>query len=100
MEEAVVNAVYHRSYDNLREPTKIYLYPDRMEIISYPGPLQGIEARHLGQDGVVPPVPARNRRIGEFLKELRLAEGRGTGTAQNSSSNGGKWVSRTAIRLR
>ena len=79
MEEAVVNAVYHRSYDNLREPTKIYLYPDRMEIISYPGPLQGIEARHLVQDGVVPPVPARNRRIGEFLKELRLAEGRGTG---------------------
>ena len=27
----------------------------------------------------VPPIPARNRRIGEFLKELRLAEGRGTG---------------------
>jgi ATP-dependent DNA helicase RecG len=27
----------------------------------------------------MPPVPARNRRIGEFLKELRLAEGRGTG---------------------
>ena len=79
MEEAVVNAVYHRSYDNLREPTKIYLYPDRMEIISYPGPLQGIEAHHLVRDGVVPPVPARNRRIGEFLKELRLAEGRGTG---------------------
>ncbi len=79
MEEAVVNAVYHRSYDNLREPTKIYLYPDRLEIISYPGPLQGIEAHHLVQDGIVPPVPARNRRIGEFLKELRLAEGRGTG---------------------
>ena len=79
MEEAVVNAVYHRSYDNLPEPTKIYLYPDRMEIISYPGPLHGIEAHHLVPDGVVPPVPARNRRIGEFLKELRLAEGRGTG---------------------
>ena len=40
MEEAVVNAVYHRSYDNNPEPTKIYLYPDRMEIISYPGPQQ------------------------------------------------------------
>ena len=78
MEEAVVNAVYHRSYDNLLEPTKIYVYPDRMEIISYPGPLHGIEARHFAA-GIVPPVPARNRRIGEFLKELRLAEGRGTG---------------------
>ena len=79
MEEAVVNAVYHRSYDNNPEPMKVYLYPDRMEIISYPGPRQGIERRHLAPDGRVPPVPARNRRIGEFLKELRLAEGRGTG---------------------
>ncbi|MBI5350064.1 MAG: hypothetical protein HZB77_12255, partial [Chloroflexi bacterium] len=26
-----------------------------------------------------PPVPNRNRRIGEFLKELELAEARGTG---------------------
>ena len=31
--EAVVNAVYHRSYQEV-EPTKIYLYPDRMEITS------------------------------------------------------------------
>ena len=79
MEEAVVNAVYHRSYDNHPEPSKIYLYPDRMEIISYPGPLPGIEKHHLASDGRVPPIPARNRRIGGFLKELRLAEGRGTG---------------------
>ena len=79
MEEAVVNAVYHRSYDNNPEPTKIYMYPDRMEIISYPGPLPGIEKQHLAKGGNVPPIPARNRRIGEFLKELRLAEGRGTG---------------------
>ncbi len=67
MGEAVVNAVYHRGYDEPTDPIKIYLYPDRMEITSYPGPVPG------------PPVPARNRRIGEFLKELRLAEGRGTG---------------------
>ena len=79
MEEAVVNAVYHRSYDDNPEPTKIYLYPDRMEIISYPGPLPGIEKHHLASGGRVPPIPSRNRRIGEFLKELRLAEGRGTG---------------------
>ena len=79
IEEAVVNAVYHRSYDGNPEPTKIYLYPDRMEIISYPGPMQGIEARHFAPGGTVPLTTARNRRIGEFLKELRLAEGRGTG---------------------
>ena len=78
MEEALVNAVYHRSYE-IREPIKVYLYPDRMEIISYPGPVPGIEMRHLQAGGTVPPVQSRNRRIGEFLKELKLAEGRGTG---------------------
>lgn len=78
MEEALVNAVYHRSYE-IREPIKVYLYPDRMEIISYPGPVAGIEIHHLQAGETVPPVQSRNRRIGEFLKELDLAEGRGTG---------------------
>jgi ATP-dependent DNA helicase RecG len=78
MEEAIVNAVYHRSYETPPEPTKIYLYPDRMEVVSYPGPVPGIQMDHL-RECKIPPVPARNRRIGEFLKDLRLAEGRGTG---------------------
>ncbi|MDL2275468.1 putative DNA binding domain-containing protein [Desulfosarcina sp. OttesenSCG-928-G10] len=79
LREALVNAVYHKSYEAQPEPVKVYLYPDRMEIISYPGPTSGIELPHLRQEAPMPPVPARNRRIGEFLKELRLAEGRGTG---------------------
>lgn len=79
LREAVVNAVYHRSYEDSVEPAKIYLYPNRIEVISYPGPVQGIEMRHLSGTSTPPPVPARNRRIGEFLKELRLAESRGTG---------------------
>lgn len=79
LREALVNAVYHRSYDGVPEPTKVYLYPDRMEIISYPGPVPGIDPRHFDDPISIPPVPARNRRIGEFLKELRLAEARGTG---------------------
>ena len=54
-------------------------YPDRLEITSYPGPVPGIEVRHLQPDANVPAVPARNRRIGELLKELGLAEGRLTG---------------------
>jgi len=79
VEEAVVNAVYHRSYDGEYEPVKVYSYPDRMQIVSYPGPVPGIEPHHFLPGNRVPPAPARNRRIGEFLKELRLAEGRGTG---------------------
>lgn len=79
LREALVNAVYHRAYEGVQEPIKVYLYPDRLEIISYPGPVPGIELKHLDGTAPLPPVPARNRRIGELLKELRLAEGRGTG---------------------
>lgn len=79
LEEAIVNAVYHRSYEGNPEPTKIYLYPDRLEITSYPGPVAGLMPEHLAGTQVPPSVPARNRRIGELLKELRLCESRGTG---------------------
>jgi ATP-dependent DNA helicase RecG len=74
-----VNAVYHRSYESEPEPIKVYLHPDRIEIISYPGPFPGILKEDLERGNPLPPLPARNRRIGEFLKELKLAEGRGTG---------------------
>jgi ATP-dependent DNA helicase RecG len=79
LEESIVNAIYHRSYEDSPEPVKIYIHPDRLEIISYPGPVPGILPEHFQSGGRTPPVPARNRRIGEFLKELHLAETRGTG---------------------
>lgn len=79
LEEAISNAVLHRGYDAPPEPVKVYLYPDRLEITSYPGPVPGLRHEDL-QPGARPPqAPMRNRRIGEFLKELRLAEMRGTG---------------------
>ncbi|MBM3328484.1 MAG: hypothetical protein FJY67_03290, partial [Calditrichaeota bacterium] len=76
--EAVVNAVYHRGYDSNYDPIKVYLYPNRMQITSYPGPVSGLELSHL-KSGDFPAPPARNRLIGEILKDLRLAEMRGTG---------------------
>ncbi len=80
LRETLVNAVYHRGYDvDQPEPTKVYLYPSRVEVISYPGPVPGIEHRHLVANAEVRAAPARNRRIGEFLKELGLAEGRLSG---------------------
>ena len=69
MGKALVNAVYRRSYE-VYEPIKVY---------QYPGPVPGIEVHHLQAGETVPPVQSRNRRIREFLKELNLAEGRGTG---------------------
>ena len=83
LREVLVNALYHRSYEvDQREPIKVYLYPDRIEITSYPGPVAGIEPQHLTAEGHPPAVPARNRRIGEIFKELGLAEGRLTGLAK------------------
>ena len=42
LRETLVNALYHRSYDvDQPEPTKVYLYPSRLEVISYPGPVPG-----------------------------------------------------------
>ena len=80
LRETLVNAMYHRGYDvDQPEPTKVYLYPSRVEVISYPGPVPGIEHRHLVKNAEVSAAPARNRRIGEFLKELGLAEGRLSG---------------------
>ena len=84
--------MYHRGYDvDQPEPTKVYLYPSRVEVISYPGPVPGIEPRHLVANAAVRAAPARNRRIGEFLKELGLAEGRLTGLPkvfQSMKANG------------
>ena len=77
LREALVNAVYHRNYRrDILEPTKVGLYPDRIEIISYPGPVPGIEREHLRPDAnkASNPVPARNPRIGDFLKQLGFAE--------------------------
>lgn len=49
LREALVNAVYHRGYETCVEPTKAYLYPNRIEITSYPGPVPGIEPRTFAE---------------------------------------------------
>ncbi len=77
LEESVVNAMYHRSYE-IREPVEIRIHPRRIEILSFPGPDRSIKQSDL-QNGVLVGRRYRNRRIGEFLKELELTEGRCTG---------------------
>jgi len=49
-----------------------------IEIISYPGPLPPLSKDNLNNEHVTA-RRYRNRRIGDFLKELHLTEGRGTG---------------------
>ena len=73
--EALVNAVCNRSYrEDAPDPIKVNVFPDRMVIASYPGPVPGIRRRHFAAGAEPPEVTPRNRRIAEFLKELRLAE--------------------------
>ncbi len=77
IEEALVNAVYHRSYD-IREPIEVRINRHSISVVSHPGPDPSITLEDM-KSGRMVSRRYRNRRIGEFLKELEFTEGRGTG---------------------
>ena len=77
IEEALVNAIYHRSYEE-REPVEVRITPQELTILSFPGADRSIRMEDL-QTGRAISRRYRNRLIGEFLKELDLAEGWSTG---------------------
>ena len=77
IEEALVNAIYHRSYEE-REPVEVRITPEELVVLSFPGADRSIRMEDF-QKGEAVSRRYRNRRIGEFLKELDLAEGRSTG---------------------
>ncbi|MBU3955021.1 putative DNA binding domain-containing protein [bacterium] len=77
IEEALANAVYHRSYE-MQNTIEVNVRQDKIEIISYPGPLPPIDNKMLKRERIVV-RNYRNRRIGDFLKELKFTEGRSTG---------------------
>lgn len=78
LEEALVNALYHRNYQE-REPVEISIHPDKIEIISYNGPDRSIRLSDLQEGKNIRARRYRNRKLGDYLKELDLTEGRGTG---------------------
>ncbi len=86
VKEAVVNAIHHRGYDGPPEPLKVYLYPDRMVVTSYPGPMPGLRLEHFKPGSVVPRVTGRNRRTADLLKMLDMAEALGTGIPKIQSA--------------
>jgi len=77
IEEALCNAVYHRSYE-IREPVEVRILPDSITIASFPGPDRSIREQDMREMRFLS-RRYRNRRVGEFLKELDMTEGRGTG---------------------
>lgn len=77
VEEALCNAIYHRSYQ-IHEPVTVTVTPEKLDILSVPGPDASISDEDL-VNRVLISSRYRNRRIGDFLKELHLVEGRNTG---------------------
>ena len=77
LEEVLANAVYHRDYQE-HEPISIRIEPDKIRIYNLGGLDRSIKLDDLIAGRAVP-QRYRNRRLGDFLKEIKLTEGRLTG---------------------
>ena len=78
IEEAVVNSVYHRDFLQ-HEPIEITIEPSGISILNCPGPDRSIPKEDIEKGDMLKSRRYRNRRLGDFLKELDLTEGRSTG---------------------
>ncbi len=78
LEEAVVNSIYHRDYQQ-HEPIEITIEPTGISILNCPGPDRSISKEVIEKGDSLRSRRYRNRRLGDFLKELQLTEGRSTG---------------------
>lgn len=87
--EVISNALYHQGYQQHRN-VEIQIHGDRIEVLSYPGPLPPITNSDL-LDGRVSARDYRNVKIGELLKDYGLTEKRATGipTIRRSLSDNG-----------
>jgi ATP-dependent DNA helicase RecG len=84
LEESVTNALYHRDYREW-EPIVITIEPQGITIQNVGGPDRSIPSADITKGNLLISKRYRNRRLGEFLKELDMTEGRSTGipTIQN-----------------
>jgi ATP-dependent DNA helicase RecG len=77
LEEVVANCLFHRNYQE-REPVKIRIEPHAIILYNSGGPDRSIKREDFASGRVIP-KRYRNRRLGDFLKELKLTEGHATG---------------------
>ena len=77
LEEVLCNAVFHKSWDD-RNPIEVRINPNDIEVFNIEGPMPPLTQKDIQQERVAS-RNYRNRRIGDFLKELHLTEGRSTG---------------------
>ena len=80
LREVLANAVCHKGYDE-REPIQVRVLPDRIEVLSHPGDVCPIGIEDLKTYRMTC-GRSRNRRIGEYLKELGFTAGRNVGIHQ------------------
>ncbi len=78
IEESVTNSLYHRDYREW-EPVVITVEPGCLTIQNVGGPDRSISSADILKCDLFLPKRYRNRRLGEYLKELDLTEGRSTG---------------------
>ena len=85
-----MNSLYHRDY-SLHEPVEISIEPDGIDILNCSGPDHSIPMAAIEKGDYLKSRRYRNRRLGDFLKELELTEGRSTGvpTIQEKLANNG-----------
>ena len=93
LEEAITNAFYHRDYRS-RTPIVVEVQPYEITISSATGPDRSIPMDAIQKGQRMVSRYYRNRRLGEFLKELSLTEGRNTGipTIQRELAHNGSPV--------
>ena len=77
LREVVVNAYFHRDYE-IQEPVKVRIYSDMIAVISYPGLDRSITRENMDR-GDFRCDYCRNSRLGDYLKEMDLAEMRNSG---------------------
>lgn len=77
LEEIVGNCLYHYDYRK-REPITIEIEPDAMYISNPGGPDRSLTPDDFTKS-IVRPRQYRNRRIGDFFKDLDITEGKSTG---------------------
>lgn len=64
IEESLANAVFHKSYE-IGKPIEVQIWPDRIEILSFPGPVP-VTAKILAENRRIVARDYRNRRVGDF----------------------------------
>ena len=90
IEESIANSLYHRDYREW-EPNVVTIEPDGITIQNIGGPDRSIARTDIEQGNLLISKRYRNRRLGEFIKEMGLTEGRSTGipTIQNALKDNG-----------